>query len=172
MSENTAFCIYEDKDGMLWIGTYGGGLNKFDVKTEKFKHYTTENGLIDNNVCSILPDKQGNFWLSTFAGISVFNPTTEKFKNYRKSDGLLNNGFNGLLYGIGMYSDRFFFAARSGIDFFYPDSIRLSTFDPNVFITDFKLFNLSVSISKGEKDNKKSVSQTFGSKVLNRMLSG
>ena len=154
MSENTAFCIYEDEKENIWVGTYGGGLNKLDVKTEKFKHFTADNGLLNNNVFSLLPDKKGNLWLNTFVGISVFNPYTQVFKNYKNTDGLINKAFNAFLHGKGRYSDRFFFAGNQGIDFFYPDSIHLSTLDPNIYLTDFKLFNRSVSISRNDKDSK------------------
>ena len=37
-------------------------------------------------------------------------------------------------------------------DYFYPDSIQLSNFKPSIYITDLKLFNNSVPISKGETD--------------------
>ena len=154
MSENTGFTIYEDENENIWVGTYGGGLNKLDIKTGKFKHYTTENGLIDNNVFAILPDKKGNFWLCTFIGISVFNRTTETFQNFNYKNGLFNSGFSAFLYGKGRYSDRFFFGGNDGIDFFYPDSIRLSTVNPHIYITDFKLFNKTVPILRGEKDSK------------------
>ena len=34
-------CFYEDRrEGVLWVGTDNGGLNKFDLMTETFKHYT------------------------------------------------------------------------------------------------------------------------------------
>jgi len=79
MSENTAFCIYEDADGNIWCGTYGGGLNKLDVRSGKFKHYTTADGLLNNNVFSLLPDKKGNLWLLGYNGISKFNPANETF---------------------------------------------------------------------------------------------
>ena len=154
ISENTAFCIYEDEEENIWVGTYGGGLNKLDVKTGKFKHFTTENGLINNNVFAIVPDKKGNYWLGTFKGISVFNPSTETFQSFNNKSGLINNAFTGFLYGKGRYSDRFFFGGDNGIDFFNPDSIKLSTLDPRIYITDFKLFNKTVPISKGEKDSK------------------
>ena len=154
ISENTAFAIYEDDKGDIWVGTYGGGLNKMDIKTEKFTHYTTKDGLIDNNVTSIMSDKKGNLWLSTFTGLSVFNPTTKKFDNFTNRNGLLNHSFSAFAFGKGIYSNRFYYSGNDGIDFFYPDSIKLSTLDPNIFITDFKLFNKTVPISKGEKDSK------------------
>lgn len=154
MSENTAFCIYEDEKENIWVGTYGGGLNKLDVKTEKFKHYITDNGLVDNNVISIFPDMQGNLWLTTFSGISSFNPQTELFRNYRAAQGLLNNAYSAFLNGKSHYSNLLFFGGDKGIDFFDPNTIHPSTLDPNIFITDFKLFNKSIPISRGEKNSK------------------
>ncbi len=154
MSENTAFCMYEDKEENIWVGTYGGGLNKLDVKTGKFSHYTKENGLIDNNICAILPDSNNRMWMYTFSGISVFNPSNGTFQNFTNKNGLLNKGFNAFLYGKGRYSDRFFFGGNEGIDFFNPNNIQLSTHDPRVYITDFKLFNKNVPISREEKDAK------------------
>ncbi len=154
MSENTAFAIYEDDKGDIWIGTYGGGLNKMDIKTEKFIHYTTKDGLINNNVISIMSDKKGNLWMSTFTGLSVFNPTTKKFDNFTNRNGLLNHSFGAFTFGKGIYSNRFYYSGNDGFDFFNPDSIKLSTLDPNIYISDFKLFNKTVPISKGEKDPK------------------
>jgi ligand-binding sensor domain-containing protein len=152
MSENTAFCLYEDKESNMWVGTYGGGLDKLDVNTGVFKHYTVlKNGLIDNNVIGIFPDKQDNLWLATFTGISVFNPKTETFRNYKSTQGLINKEFAAFLMGKSIYSDRLFLGGDKGIDFFDPNTIQVSNYDPNVWLTDFKIFNKSVPILKDKK---------------------
>ena len=39
ISNNDVYSIFQDHTGALWVGTYGGGLNKFDTKTEKFTRY-------------------------------------------------------------------------------------------------------------------------------------
>jgi ligand-binding sensor domain-containing protein len=39
ISGNRTGGIYFDSRGYLWIGAYGFGLNRFNPKTEKFKHY-------------------------------------------------------------------------------------------------------------------------------------
>jgi ligand-binding sensor domain-containing protein len=39
LSNSSIWSIFENADGNLWIGTYGGGLNKFNKKTETFTHY-------------------------------------------------------------------------------------------------------------------------------------
>jgi ligand-binding sensor domain-containing protein len=84
----------EQPDDFLWIGTAGGGLNKFDISRETFSHFTIKQGLPNNVVYGILPDKNGNLWLSTNKGLSKFNPEKLTFKNYDVSDGLQSDEFN------------------------------------------------------------------------------
>jgi sugar lactone lactonase YvrE len=36
LSDSYTTTIYEDRDGILWIGTYGGGLNRYDPATDLF----------------------------------------------------------------------------------------------------------------------------------------
>lgn len=149
MSDNTAFCIYEDADGHIWVGTYGGGLNQLNLKTEKFKHYSTADGLKNNNVFSILPDQNDNLWLMGYDGISRFNRATETFQTFTYDQGLLNKEYDAFLYGRSRYSNLLFFCGKTGIDYFDPDHVQLSSFDPKVWITDFKLFNETVPIGQG-----------------------
>lgn len=151
MSESTAFDIYEDENNIIWIGTYGGGLNKFNQRTNKFTHYTTKNGLIDNTVFCALPDKKGNLWLSTYRGIVKFNPKTEKFTNYTQKDGLLNEGYDAFSYYQSPYTGHLFFEGPQGLDIFHPDSIRPDLVVPNVVFTDFLLSNKSVNIKREDK---------------------
>lgn len=152
MSENTAFCIYEDAEGSIWCGTYGGGLNKLDVQSGKFKHYTTADGLLNNNVFSLLPDKKDKLWMLGYNGISKFNPATDSFQVYTQQQGLLNKEYDGFLYGRSRDSKLLFFCGKNGIDYFDPDSIGVSNFNPRVWITDFKLFNESVPIAGSSRD--------------------
>ena len=67
--------LYVDKEGIIWIGTHGGGLNRFDPKTESFKHYTEQNSDFPNNtIYGVLGDEKGNIWLSSNRGLTKFNP--------------------------------------------------------------------------------------------------
>jgi len=151
ISENTAFCMYEDAKSNIWCGTYGGGLNELDIQKGTFQHFTRENGLLNNNVFSLLPDQQGNLWLLGYDGISKFQPATGTFRIYTHEYGLLNKEYDAFLYGKSRYSNLFFFCGKKGIDYFNPDSIQPSKYDPHVWITDFKLFNESVPIARNSK---------------------
>jgi len=73
----------------LWIGTNYGGLNRFNLKTKRFTHYTNrtadKNSIASNNVTSIIPGKHRKFWIGTTNGLSHFNPATNTFNNYYHS---------------------------------------------------------------------------------------
>jgi ligand-binding sensor domain-containing protein len=61
--------ILEDKNHIIWIGTYGDGLVKYDKKT--FKNITSKNGLVHDYISSSFYDKQNNtIWIGTGNGIS------------------------------------------------------------------------------------------------------
>jgi ligand-binding sensor domain-containing protein/anti-sigma regulatory factor (Ser/Thr protein kinase) len=153
LSDNTVFSMCEDPKGYIWCGTYGGGLNRFDVRTEKFAHFTTRDGLTDNTVVSVLADRSGRLWMSTFGGIAVFDPAKEIFRSFTKQQGLLNVGYSSFTYGISRDSSLFFFGGEKGVDFFCPDSIQASRYDPPVWFADFKLFNRSVGIAPAVSDS-------------------
>ncbi|MFQ5579367.1 MAG: two-component regulator propeller domain-containing protein [Nitrospiria bacterium] len=76
-----------DKAGILWFGTWGGGLSRFDGKT--FKNYTTNEGLPGNIINAIEIDKNGVMWIGTNKGVSRFNG--KSFKNFSQKDGLLGD---------------------------------------------------------------------------------
>ncbi len=89
-------CIFEDKQGTIWLGSNGYGLYKLESDNQypyKFSNLTTQNGLADNTIFGILDDKRGNLWLSTNSGLSHYDKTTHNFTNYSESDGLLSDQF-------------------------------------------------------------------------------
>ncbi len=66
LNRNGIFCMLQDKTGNLWLGTYGGGLSRFDGKF--FTNFTQKEGLPDVSITSMLEDKNGNLWLGTEEG--------------------------------------------------------------------------------------------------------
>jgi len=133
-----SFC--EDSDGNLWIGTYNGGLNLMNRKSETFKSYRVEDGLPNNVIYGILPDKQGYLWLSTNSGLSRFSPKTKKFKNFDQKDGLQSNEFNRGAH-FKSKNGTLYFAGINGLNSFLPENIKDNPIKPQVVITNFKLFN-------------------------------
>jgi len=93
--ESQVQSIHEDKEGTLWVASYGKGISYFNPKTKKkgkIQHDEKSlNGLPDNYVNSIYQSKNGDFWFCTEHGLSRYNAVTKKFKNYRIEDGLPDN---------------------------------------------------------------------------------
>ncbi|MCP5103303.1 MAG: helix-turn-helix domain-containing protein, partial [bacterium] len=78
--------LYEDHSGALWIGTYGGGLNRFNKNDKTFRTFSTGHGLSNNFVLSITEDKDHNLWVGTNKGLNLVKENT--IKSYTKKDGL------------------------------------------------------------------------------------
>ena len=76
-----------DHDGIVWIGTWGGGLARFDGKS--FKNYTVKEGLASNHVFMLHEDHNGVLWIGTSNGISRFND--QNFTTMTTKDGLFSN---------------------------------------------------------------------------------
>jgi ligand-binding sensor domain-containing protein/two-component sensor histidine kinase len=101
ISDDRIYDIYKDRKGELWIGTYGGGLNKMNRISESFVHYINDpenpNSLSNNKVLVIFEDSKNNFWIGTSGGgLNKFNRLLEKFTHYSQKDGLTSS----VVYGI------------------------------------------------------------------------
>lgn len=146
INNQTVNSIYEDRQGLLWIGTYSGGLNSFDKKTEIFTHYTVKNGLPSNTINGILEDNEKNLWLSTNKGISKFNPSDKTFINYDNDDGISGFEYNRgafLTTSISEGKEMFLFGSKEGMDSFYPEEIKRDHYIPTIVITSFKVLDSS-----------------------------
>ncbi|HEY3370975.1 MAG TPA: two-component regulator propeller domain-containing protein [Prolixibacteraceae bacterium] len=141
ISNNEIQVIYEDKLNNIWVGT-NDGLNKFNYETQTFSRYSS--GLKNKHIASILSDKNNNIWVSTSTHISRFNPTTLRFINYNQNNGILSKEFydrSSCIDSVG----NLFFGGSDGYDFFNPDSIKAEVRNPKVVLSDFKLFNKSIT---------------------------
>ncbi len=78
ISRDDILSLYEDRNGILWIGTYEGGLNRYDPDTGTFLRYQHDPddslSLSDNIVWAICEDRQGNLWIGTEIGLNRLEP--------------------------------------------------------------------------------------------------
>jgi signal transduction histidine kinase/ligand-binding sensor domain-containing protein/DNA-binding response OmpR family regulator len=165
--------IIEAGNGIIWIGTYGNGINSCSsLKSGNyiFKNYTEQDGLCNNSVYCIEEDNSGKLWISTDNGLSRFDPVSEEFKEYYENDGLLSSQF----YWAASFRNKegkLYFGNMAGLNYFAPNEMIDYPYVPEVVFTDFKIFNESVSI--GQKRNHyvpliKSISATDAIKISYR----
>lgn len=85
--DDYVFAIIKSKAGKLWFSA-DRGLSSFDGET--IINYSTDQGLISNNVISLKEDSKGRLWIGTYEeGVSVFDGTS--FRNYTTNHGLVHN---------------------------------------------------------------------------------
>jgi len=61
--------IKQDHTGIIWVGTYGGGVCKYD--NGDWSSIRARNGLLDDSIYSMTEDKYGDMWIGTAYGISI-----------------------------------------------------------------------------------------------------
>lgn len=83
LSYNSVMCVYEDSEGLLWVGTREG-LNKYNSQDFTiFKHDFNDPGSLTNNhINTIYETLSGDLWIGTINGISKFNREDESFTNF------------------------------------------------------------------------------------------
>ena len=87
-------CIYRTQDGMIWFGTRGSGVCRFDGS--EFETFTKEDGLAHNDVSSIEASPDGVLWFGTTGGLSRYDGGT--FTTFTTENGLADDYINTILF--------------------------------------------------------------------------
>lgn len=90
LSYNHVFSLLKGDNGIIWIGTLGGGLNKFDISTGKFKRYlhdeSNPESISHDIIYKLYRDSKNRIWISTLGGgLNLFDPDKEIFKHFVNS---------------------------------------------------------------------------------------
>jgi signal transduction histidine kinase/ligand-binding sensor domain-containing protein len=105
--------LAEDKAGNLWVGTYGGGLNYFDQRTERFTHFnlvSEEDSTISAKlITKIIANEDGSLWLATMeCGLfyAKFDSSgTLKFVHFDLTENPSQNGPEKSIWVLDLYRD-------------------------------------------------------------------
>ncbi len=119
------FAIGIDSLGYKWFGTNAGGVSRY--KDGQWKVFFPLNGLADYWVYSFAEQKNGAFWIGTWAGVNRVDLETMKFTTFVKE--LINEW----VYAIDVdSSDRVWFGTEGGISMFDGESWRHWTHEDGV----------------------------------------
>ena len=84
LSEKVVISLFEDQDGLLWIGTDGGGINQYNPFTDRFTHYPTTYGEKIVSITDFSPDE---LLVSIYEeGLLIFNKKSGKYKPFTLID--------------------------------------------------------------------------------------
>lgn len=134
-------------NGEIWLGTFGGGLIKMHEDKPGdywFETFNDSDGLPSGVVKTIVEDDEGMLWLTTNAGITRFNPASKALTNYGRLDGLASLEYSESV-GVKRKSGTLVFGNLSGFSEFDPGDVRSNYLVSKTVITDFLLFDESIS---------------------------
>lgn len=88
LANDKVWSILEDRSGIIWFGTFGSGLVKFDPSRSRFVHYRNVPGdpgsLSSNFIWSFFEDQQGQVWIGTASGgLDRWDRQADVFTHYR-----------------------------------------------------------------------------------------
>ena len=106
-------CIFEDSDGLVWIGTDGGGVYVMNPATKEFvKKYTKDNGLVGNIIFKVSSEREGEIWVCTGSGVSIISKERDSIFNLDLSLGF---GGDGIFQVLTDYTQKVWCTSNKGI---------------------------------------------------------
>jgi signal transduction histidine kinase/ligand-binding sensor domain-containing protein/AraC-like DNA-binding protein len=95
---NNIYSLYKDRLGILWIGTWGTGLMKFNRKNNKFQILKSDSNNFSNNlshslVYSITYDPKGFIWFCTPRALDKYDIKSGTYNHFLKNEECITQSF-------------------------------------------------------------------------------
>lgn len=91
LSGNVISALYATREGTLWVGSRGSGVNRFNARQQQFDRFQNDpadpHSLPNDSPRMFFEDSRGVLWIATEGGLSRFEPRSGTFVNYRHDDG-------------------------------------------------------------------------------------
>lgn len=131
----SSFTVHEGR--YFYFPTYGSGILKYDIKTQKISYLNQRNGLMTSSFYDIYKDKAGFMWLGSNYGIVRLNPKTDDLRIFTPSDGVQGFEFNA---NSSFQNDlgEIIFSGVNGVSVFNPEDIRDNSLAPRILIQSLK----------------------------------
>jgi signal transduction histidine kinase/CheY-like chemotaxis protein len=145
LSSDHAWQLWEDSEHALWIGTQGGGLNRWAEADRRegrgvFQRFDRGQGLPSSVVYGVVEGAPGEIWFSTNRGLARLDPKSGSLRSFHTSDGLQNEDFTfGARHRTG--DGWLLFGGVDGFNLFDPTAIHENTSAPSVVLTGFEILN-------------------------------
>lgn len=137
VASDNVYDLTEDAAGNFWVSTYGGGLHYFNQSSQRFTHITASNNLLEG----MKLDKNGNVWVISNGDLHKYDPLRKSYISFQVPDIEKSGGVRGDIFSD--HKGNMYAAGRSYFIMFNPLRVQEEHSVPQVFFTDFKIFNES-----------------------------
>lgn len=144
--DNGVGVVTEDSRNWIWIGT-DSGMCRYDPENGLFRLHPLDGEQRRSIIYGILEDQGGMLWVSTNRGLYCYDPTLGTSQHFDARDGLQSNEFN-TSAALRMHGGELYFGGIEGITHFRPEEISRNPHVPNVILTEFRVFNRPMELSR------------------------
>ncbi len=144
--DHTITDVFQLDKSYIWLAS-SNGLFQFNIKTLKFRQYTTTDGLPTNIINSIEGHESGKLWLGTQKGIVFFDVNKNIFTTFGYNEGLRLEKFNRGVSFSNKKTGELFFGSDNGAISFFPDSLIqfVQQINPSpVLVSNFNVFGQKI----------------------------
>ena len=135
--------IIEYNDSLMMLSSMG--INVFNVKSKKFIHIGTQDGLPSNSVLSLQKDAIGNIWAGFNGALVKMRGPSKKAEIYGRHDGIWNTSFENNAMQM-VKGGRIVAGTSKDFYYFNPQQFHAREAPPDVQITGFKVFDSRLNI--------------------------
>lgn len=127
-------CIFRDSQGILWVGSWGNGLYRYDEEEQVFRLFSLNHRLPNQTIYGILEDAEHNLWMSSNNGIICYKRNENQIIRFSADQGLQSNEFNTGSYYQGE-DGTMFFGGIDGVSYFKPEQLLSIPGSSRLFMT-------------------------------------
>ena len=142
---NYISAIVRTKSGEIWGSTYGGGIFQLDESKAIRRIMTVREGLLDNNICTLVESSDQRLWMSTVNGLIMFDPAKDEVRNYHRHNGIDIREFT-LHSGIALPDGSLCFAGSNGFVTFHVEAMDKNNNIPPVVLEQLSVNNHPVKV--------------------------
>lgn len=133
INSNVVYSIVEETPNILWFGTRGSGVYRYNSLTGKIEehfHTQSEKRLSNDDVLSLFISDKEDLWVGTSGGVNKISLQIKPYtiNHYTQREGLPNNTIHAILHGT---NDMLWLSTNNGLVLFDTRKGTFKNFDTN-----------------------------------------
>lgn len=133
-------------DDQVWLGSDGGGLYLYNLRTAERRTFCTDQRLPSNRVCALLIDREKMLWITTDHGLACL-PAQPSMQIYNQNFEHAMSRFYNRSAAILLTDGRVALGSTTGVLIFKPQISLTSYRTPSLQLTDFRIDNIDTGES-------------------------
>ncbi|MFZ0970286.1 MAG: hypothetical protein WAN13_18585, partial [Candidatus Acidiferrales bacterium] len=86
LTSNALFSAFEDREGTIWVGLAGAGLDRWPGSSQ-WSGWIDDGGLPDSLVLDVVRDLRGRLWVGTNSGLSMWDDAGHRWRVWNQANG-------------------------------------------------------------------------------------